>query len=402
MLYQPYFDEEAYSKAKRQNRKEKNKAQKTVDDLYDILNPHKFMDDESIYGENNVLQLLNIAKINTNAWPEITHNNVASSNMPDITSAYKYKEKFRSQIYQYMQYAIKEKGFSSYDDIKNADNLIDISKEYPVSDDRSKPNIQFNEDELQTLKNMKHKAFIPCFDECVIRLNKRKFLHCKLIEKNDKNTAYTYQLRMYCGDNKNWILDQALTVKFNFEKMTNDKLPMHFDVINALSYEEFITMYMEELNWSDKEKTFWRDMLSTSPFNQITMVDLLQEEFGLNATIYVTSPQKLHRLENICREINVKLSVVTSNEDEVRANFEPHVVKELIPIFFKTVATINAKINNCNTTQKYEGSLPTDKQTNVMYYKVADKDNKITRYVRKIKIQSAKESNMTLPKQLQS
>lgn len=376
-----------------------NKANKRIYDILKIIMPHRLMMEDSPYGENDISSLVHEDDIVSN-WPPATICMMNSESAITQTINH-YKSLFERQMRNYVTHAISVGDILSFDYISNVENIIDISREYKDSESASKvsdADVWFYEDEVDNMRSYGWKIFIPCFDQLVIKENKKRYFYINTVKRDIKNKTLTLEIHDYMGDKYDWSCSGCVTLKLSFDVENSEGLPCNWELIKATSYEEFLVKYIPDMNWSKEQIQFWYDVLGINAIDEQLLVTIeLDDELNLPEKLILRQESDIKRLRKLSTG-GIKVSIIAKGKDvlphQSQAVSERFLLKycRLITLMNLSLLTANDEINKSDITES------TDKNRTILT--VEDGDI-IRQELRKIKIQSLEDARQRIKEIIQ-
>lgn len=232
-----------------------------------IVAPHRFEIPDSIYGQNDIKQMWHEPGYDTYKWPDNSHISNIMNKDADIVDTF-YQPLFEKMVKQYWDYAHKHHDYKTYDDLKNT-ITCDITKF--CEDGKSLKTILFHpgSDNKQIAQNYGADIFMPCLPEYCIKLERRHVLYIQLLNQTDN--IYTVQFNDCITKNRAASCIGRWTIAYEYDPATQN---INWISTQCTTYEEFLTSFVDKLNWSAQEKNFWYDMFGIGPANNPTVIEI--------------------------------------------------------------------------------------------------------------------------------
>lgn len=306
-----------------------------------LLNPHYNMLDDSCYGENDVNMLLKNIYVHSDLWPQPTTSVLCPKLTKDQIIQF-YQNLFDKMVKAYSKHMIDNNYMHSFDYISKHDNIIDMTKSFDHECQIDMPDIVFYEHEIETLRSYGWYTFIPCFNEFVIKVNKRRYIHVTKTHIDKNNKTITVKIKDYTGNRYDWITNGYALVEFSFETENNDGLPCNTKVIETQSYEQCLTDYIHEMNWDKSQIAFWLDMFGTNFPDEMVLADFDKtNQTEINCKAILLSEKDYFRLLSISKTLDIETE---RTQETAKSYLEQQVSNKLIIEYFKCIAVINHNI----------------------------------------------------------
>lgn len=361
------------------------KRNKLLCDIMNILMTHRFMDDDSIYGENSIVGLLTSDSVSNN-WPQMTSCAMSNKSI-QLQTVNHYTNLFKSQMNKYVTYAISIGDMLPFDFISKHENVIDISKEYKDSETNSKNTdayIWFYEDEVDTVRSYGYKMVLPFLDEMVIRHNRNRYMYVKTIKNDEKDKTVILELSDYIGDKYEWICTGKTLIKLTLKDETENGLPCEWNIINSISYEELLAKNIPEMNWSKEQINFWCDVMGIGSIESQVLIRIDKydgHEFSDRFILkHESDIQRLKKLTNG----EIQISILAKGQDVIQYQSQK-ISERLFIMYIKAITAINLAIMTTkDTINKSDADESHDKNTTAF---ISTKDDSTIITLRKIKMQ---------------
>ena len=196
------------------------------------------------------------------------------------------------------------------------------------------------EPEVDTLRNYGWKAFVPCFNDMVIKINKQRYFFIKLESIDEKTKSFKIRFDDYVGNRYDWVRIASAVFILNFENENDEGLPLLWDKECSECYEMFLTKYVNDMNWSKQEINFWHDVMGVFDNEQQISIELsmtLDEEIKNHAVI--RDKKALSRLKQLLGK-GMKITVIDTG-DAITEQQQHLIAKKYIHKYVKVIATIN-------------------------------------------------------------
>ena len=322
--------------------KQECKINQKIIEIMSILLPHQYMKSDSVYGENDMYKLI-LQKDYKKTWPEPKLCSLNQEPIETQTVQY-YESLFSKMIRQYVTYATNKGDILAFNDVTNYTNTIDMVKMFKHNNKKvCDPDIEFDEEEINALRSRGWKAFLPCFNDMVIKVNRQRYFVVKLKNIDKKNKSYTIEFNDYAGNKCDWTRIISSTLTFNFGKENEDGLPLSWTKSHAESYETFLTKYVDQMNWSKRQINFWQDVLGV--FNNDEQINIemtiLNDEESKNHMV-VRDKKSISKLQQLLGD-RAQISIIGRGET-VTEGQRQYVATECLILYIKTIAKINYSI----------------------------------------------------------
>lgn len=243
------------------------------------VSPHRYATD-SIYGHNDLSKMLHDDVVTTKYWPKPPATNKTLLFSSTNAGAQSVGEFFTNLIdemeHDYAKELIANNMMRSYEDIVIKSNLIDLSSAYKCSDGSKidVPDFKLNDKTVKFLRTHDWYSFIPCFDECTVRLNRKRYLNIRLISMNEKDRTMAAVVADYSGDKYDWIMHAKALLVMKFPVDEEGNVGLQFDIPAHNTYEELLMAYVDKMKWDDRHKQFWADLFSLTPTDRYVAVNV--------------------------------------------------------------------------------------------------------------------------------
>lgn len=377
--------------------KKQKKFMKDIQSIWDyaseinhLLNPHHYMVEESCYGENDIRMLLKNEYVDSDLWPQPIKNALCPELSKNQIIQY-YKDLFERLTKQYTKYLIDNNIMYSFNHITKHQNIIDISKLFEHENQMTMPDICFYEHQIQTMISYSWYTFRPCFDEFVIKVNKRKYLYIQCKQMDENNKTLTIEISDYLGNKFDWIITGKTTIELSFEDETNDGLPCKTHIIETKSYEEYLSEYISNLKWTKNEIKFWFHLFGIEYIDNMIVADfnMTDDEEDI-CPIIVLCEKDYTKLLNITNKLNIYLEKQTKSAKDF---LQEKVSQKLLIDYLKSIAIINYNLFVC--THQTSHSDAENNNRSILSY---EKNGQIIKEFNNIKIQCKTNPKVYTPK----
>lgn len=305
-----------------------------------IANPHEHMDGGlNIYGTNSIPKLLMDTGYDKSKWPtpgisgiQFRRTDISNLKPEQLALAYGYYENLSKTLirdYANVLFSNPEYGFLTFDELRKLPccNIMKMytSQQHPLFPKIPPIATEPSEDsELPLYTKYGWNIFIPMLNEFVIRVAAHRYLHVKVAEINKEQRYYIAQFTVYLGTHAEYIPQNRCIIKCTFDKhliIDEDKsLAMECTCIQAIPYEQIMTMGLDSVNFSPKEKNFWYDLFGIGPFEEGVIVTAKRFDPEINdfeADERFLICQQKADLEKIQRLKYVKIVSISPHKDMV-------------------------------------------------------------------------------------
>lgn len=241
---------------------------KNIAALYKDLYPHRFLQCDDPFGRNNTIMLLGDPSVSAETkWPTCTQPSKLLNIYQDSkqsSSAIEMKMSFYNQIEDkmiadYQKLMISKGIMKTYDDVIKNVPYIDVTPLLSLDDDPdNSPIYSLSKETIANIRPYGWCAFIPCFKNMTIRINKRRYINIETLNVNKTKKSITIKWADYSGRSHQWILHNLTTMTLTF----NDTDGFDIDIKDEdlLVYENLVTDFISEMKWDKKHEQLWRDM----------------------------------------------------------------------------------------------------------------------------------------------
>lgn len=318
-----------------------------------LINIHQYMKDDSFYGENDIVELLKCKHVDKTKWPTVTKNILSTLSDKEQTINY-YQMLFDKMVHQYVQYLINNGHIQSYSDVVTKSNLIDISKLFESDDDdvMSSPDIEFNEEDINTLRTYDWYSFVPCFTQLTIKLNKHRYIQIDTISINETQKTIEVKISDYIGTKKDWSCTGYTQVQLSFDNNQDDGLPCSTNIINTVSYEQLLTNHIDKMNWSNEEINFWLNMFDINYPEKMVLAEFdIDDEAEMHKRVLLLSMQDFIQLQKISNTVALHTQLLMENQEMVEF-LHTCMNNRLIIEYLKYIAVINYELLTSSTIEQ--------------------------------------------------
>lgn len=232
-----------------------------------IVSPHRFEVPNSIYGQNDIRKMWHEPGYDTDEWPDSSHAPKIMTAGTDIVDIF-YQPLFERMVTQYWDYAAAKNGYKTHEDLKKIP-YCSITK--LCEDAHSFPTIIFHpeKDDRKIAEQYGSDIFTPCLPEYCIKLERRHMLYVKLLEKTEHTCKV--QFDDYVIQNRKTSCISRWIAEYMYDETTQS---INWISEKCVTYEEFLTEFIDDMKWSKQEKKFWYDLFDIGPADSPTVVEI--------------------------------------------------------------------------------------------------------------------------------
>lgn len=230
-----------------------------------ILSPHQFEIENSAYGENDIRKMWYDPGYDNSRWPDHTRSPKSIMTTTDPVDGF-YQPLFERMRQQYWDHAQSHHNYKTYDQLMDLP-CCNISKLCENTNNLKNAVFHPEENDRQIAEQYGPDIFLPCLPEYCIRLKKNNMIHIKLLDNTDG--ICTAQFENYALSRREAVCLYRYTVQYRYDTDTGD---MNWIVTNCTTYEDFLTDFVSDMDWSEPEKQFWYDMFGIASMDVPTLI----------------------------------------------------------------------------------------------------------------------------------
>lgn len=311
-----------------------------------ILNPHRYDTGNSIYGQNSIVALWNDSAYDTKTWPDYQRPVLIMKETNPVEDFYEpLLVKMRTD---YFSHAFKKHGYKSWDEFKQTPQF-DISK--LCNQSKSFKSIQFDTDTniSQSAKEYGMDIFTPCLSEYVIKVDKNHALLVKLLDKDEINDIYNVEFHDYLLDKRDVVCVNRINLWIQYDRVNNS---IEWDAESYISYEDFLTQDIPDMNWSAKEERFWKDVFGVDTQNESIEVScpfafdeadrlLVSKSKDENTTLVLSNQSVVDFLQKTLRQFGLPEIAILNRGESVSNEARHKKITQTYPHYLTAIALVN-------------------------------------------------------------
>ena len=311
-----------------------------IEDITFVLTKqsHQFVNHKSFYEENDIETLI---PDYVNRWP--TPPSIL--NFDASSPSEYYTDMLQSMIHSYVHHAISTGDILSYDDVrKNCPNHFDLysnTNKYLPDEEKEKDKI-YDFRTSTTIKEQNWKTFLPKDDVLSVRINKNRYMYIKVLKRNTKTKSAELEISLYQGNRTEWIIINRIKINITFCPQKN-KIGLEWELKDLMSYEMFLTKYLNEMNWSKKQINLWQDAFNAYPLDELkifTMAFADDVESNLpKTTLLISGKDDQNTIRKNTNEI-MRLQHESTNEEAIQQMYDS-TEQKLFIAYIKTITIVN-------------------------------------------------------------
>lgn len=339
-----------------------------------ILSRHVQLMENDIYGRYNVFKGLAFDRISKNQWPDTPDApKIAILANNEESTEDKYRRLGDALISEYMNTMIRI-GLCQSPSILQTLPVIDISSVGPARTSKKRTSsiamTEFTSQEMHEISEYGWKAFLPYFNEQVIRVNKNRYIYVKQLSADKRSRKMEIHVETYIGDKNTWLIIGKGDLTFSFKKATaNAPAPCDIAITNGDMFEILLSRGIKATKWDKKTRTMWCDMFSCAEkptdCQIIYLTDVItpdDEKRIPDAHVFVNSKKELNAMQKVFGACCTTL--VGQNLQE---HYDGMLLNELVPEYLNAMATLFFALqseptiteNNGVITQKFKSTTVT-------------------------------------------
>lgn len=327
---------------------EKDFANRQIATVNNILYPEQNVnnhEDTYFYNEIHCPRMIEKSK----AWPKLPLNNPLLSFSKPIDIGDMYQDLLNSQIQQYIKHGIDIGDILTYEDLTSKP-FIDITKSIEL-DPKIKTlynKIYFYEAEIDTLRNYGWQSILPCFDECVIKTNRKRYMHVKVLDINKTTQYIKLQIDIYIGNKRDWNKWRSSTIAIQFEPEFEQGLPCSWTNTDTLPNKYQMYKYIKDMNWTKEQIALWCDMFNINGINEPYVIKM---DFVPSVSPFPTQAETQKyftifgndNLKTMKYECGPHIHIVASGKD-AEQYIKNKTATSILIEYYHTIALVNYKL----------------------------------------------------------
>lgn len=313
---------------------------KNIQLLHRLIDPHCYSDDDSVYGENCIFDLMRDSSVAINKWPDANVKNI-SVIAGEIDKARLqlnfYEKESQKMIKQYVDHMISINQIKSYEDIVIKSNLVDMTSLMKTIY-KDEDSYTFDDETIAYLRTHKWYTFIPCYQEMTLQVNRKQYLHIELLNVDERAQMISVRITKYVGDRINWISTSSIVITMTFGKNNS----MSFQHTDCRTYEETLLEHIPNMKWSKKHIQFWNDLFGVSSIDNIGIISIADDIADeSNATSMETLVLNVPALTKLKRSFDFVRFSVKSSGAEAFAEMHNNFAAKQTETYLRTIALLN-------------------------------------------------------------
>ena len=320
----------------------------SVDKTQFYLQP-QIRSSEDVFRTNSVAWMIMNPTMNKKNWPQPSllmlgaHNDNRSSMILDF-----YKQLRESMLSDYVSFLQKNCHMKTYKDVSNFKNMIDITGilDTPAKEKTAYPVIALKEEDFVRPRQLGWKCFLPCYQECVIRVSKWRYTYVRTENVRPDKRSFELYIEEYNGNNREWMLANTMRVQLNFGTPDNNELPMGWNILSLRTVEDIVMEFVPEMNWSTEKQTFWKDLFGFYDKDAMTIVRLYNPESEERKVsnedfvdVTLTNEKAINELARSKFTKSGFMEIIARGKNAVGMN-EDSMVEEKLKLFLNTICGI--------------------------------------------------------------
>jgi hypothetical protein len=224
-----------------------------------ILVPHKYANDNDIFGTNSIGKLWMDPGYDTGLWPEpVLPKLSVSVAEPDIFHDF-YMPLLATMMDKYFTHVFEKYGFKDYDELGELPQF-DISRQCQDGTALYYATYPFQDDDRSCAQTYGLSIFTPCVSEFVIKMHKQHMIYCHLLDKAE--TGCRFRTEDYLLSGHNICCTGYNVLQLEYDDATAD---VHWSCLEYVTYEELLYGSVKDMHWSVREEQFWQDVFGVIP-----------------------------------------------------------------------------------------------------------------------------------------